>query len=44
MIVTKRTFLASASAAIGGLALEALALAEGEWRMLDDAERARLGA
>ena len=30
--------------AIGGLALEALALAEGEWRMLDDAERARLGA
>lgn len=30
--------------AIGGLALEALGLSEGEWRMLDDAERARLGA
>ena len=30
--------------AIGGLALEALGLAEGEWRMLDDAQRERLGA
>ena len=30
--------------AIGGLALDALGLAEGEWRMLDAAERAVLGS